>query len=240
MEVHLKGFLLGKKDESLKEYLTIDNMGRIKVPTLFLKRANIHPSSTIQFFNYKNFFVLSQIKFLPARLEKKVAKNLTRSINDLGYIVIPKKKRKIHDINLHERIEAKVINKSIILKKKKEENKPAGLIKESMEPEPNKLSLLEIKEGRIKLPSSVLKSLDLEEHIQLQFFIKGNSTIVAKKHKYEFPTEGILLFTGQSRVIKKDKYLNIPKKLRDYLNIYNGDTLEITTLGDQLIIKKAL
>ncbi|MGG0343280.1 AbrB/MazE/SpoVT family DNA-binding domain-containing protein [Priestia megaterium] len=228
-----------KKDESLKEYLTIDNMGRVKVPTLFLKRANIHPSSTIQFFNYKNFFVMRQVKFVTLRLEKKVAKNLTRSINDLGYIVIPKLLREIHDINSHEKIEAKVINKSIILKKKKEENEPAGLIKGSIEPELNKLSLLEIKEGRIKLPSSVLKSLDLEAHIQLQFFTKGNNTIVAKKHKYEFSTEGPLLFTGQSRVIKKDKYLNIPKKLRDYLNIHNGDTLEITTLGDQLIIKKA-
>ncbi|MEH7362263.1 AbrB/MazE/SpoVT family DNA-binding domain-containing protein [Priestia megaterium] len=240
MEVKLKGFLLLKKDESLTEYLIIDNMGRIKIPPLFLKNANIHPSSKIQFFNYKTFFVMRQVKFLPVRLEKKAAKNLTRSINELGCIVIPKMLREIHDINLYEEIEVKVINTSIVLKKKKEENKPAGLIREPLEPELNKLSLLEIKEGRVKLPSSVLKSLNLEEHIQLQFFIKGNNTIIAKKHKYEFPTEGILLFTGQSRVIKKDKYLNIPKKLRDYLNIYNGDTLEITTLGDQLIIKKAL
>ncbi|NGY85271.1 AbrB/MazE/SpoVT family DNA-binding domain-containing protein [Bacillus megaterium] len=52
--------------------------------------------------------------------------------------------------------------------------------------------------------------------------------------------EGNLSFTGLSRVISKDKYLNIPKKLRDYLNINNGDILEVRLIRDRLFIKKLI
>ncbi|PGK25028.1 hypothetical protein CN902_24530 [Priestia megaterium] len=229
-----------KEKESSKDYLIIDNMGRVKVPSQLLEHANIHSSAAIQFFNYKNYIVMKQVEFSPVLLEENKDKHLIRTIDNLGYIVIPKILREIHDIDLHDEIETKVLNESIIFEKKREPNKSRALIKKDIEPELSELSLLEIKAGRIKLPASVLKSLDLEGHMQLQFFIKGRDTIVAKKHSYKFLTEGNLFFTGQSRVIKKDNYLNIPKKLRIHLNIHSGDILEIKTIGDKLIIKKAI
>lgn len=229
-----------EEKELSKDYLIVDNMGRVKVPSQLLEDANVQSSVAIQFFNYKNYIVMKQAEFSPALLEEKKAKNLIRTIDNLGYIVIPKILREIHDIDLHDEIEVKVIKEGIIFEKKREQNKSPGLLKEYIEPELSELSLLQIKSGRIKLPDFVLKSLDLESHMQLQFFIKGQDTIVAKKHKYKFLTEGNLFFTGQSRVIKKDKYLNIPKKLRIYLNIHNGDILEIKTTGDKLVIKKAI
>lgn len=230
-----------KEDESLKEYLIIDNMGRIKIPPLFLKHANIQPSATIQFFNYKNYFVIKQLEASPVFLKKKMKlDNLIRTIDHLGYIVIPKILREIHDMNLCERIGVKLISKGIIFYKKRKQNKFTSVLKESIEPELNKLSLLEIKEGKIRIPNFLLKSLDLEVNMQLQFFTKDQDTIVAKKHQYEFFTEGNLFFTGQSRVVNKDKRLNIPKKLRDYLNINNGDILEVKIIGDTLVIKKAI
>lgn len=230
-----------KEDESLKEYLIIDNMGRVKIPPLFLKHANIQPSATIQFFNYKNYFVIKQLEASPVFLKKKMKlDNLIRTIDHLGYIVIPKILREIHDMNLCERIGVKLISKGIIFYKKRKQNKFTSVLKESIEPELNKLSLLEIKEGKIRIPNFLLKSLDLEVNMQLQFFTKDQDTIVAKKHQYEFFTEGNLFFTGQSRVVNKDKCLNIPKKLRDYLNINNGDILEVKIIGDTLVIKKAI
>lgn len=229
-----------KEDESLKEYLIIDNMGRVKIPPLFLKHVNIQPSATIQFFTYKNYFIMKQIEASPVFLEKKMKlNNLIRTIDHLGYIVIPKILREIHDMNLCEKIGVKLINKSIIFYKKRKQNKSPGLIKEPIEPELNRLSLLEIKEGKIRLPNFLLESFNLEVSMQLQFFTKDQRTIVAKKHRYEFFTEGNLFFTGQSRVVNKDKYLNIPKKLRNYLNVNNGDVLEVKIEGDKLVIKKA-
>jgi len=230
-----------KENESLKDYLIIDNMGRVKVPPLFLKHANIQPSATIQFFNYENYFVMKQCETSPVFLEKKMKlNNLIRNIDHLGYIVIPKVLGEIHEMNLCEKIRVKLINNSIIFYKKRKQNKSSILTKESIDPELNKLSLLEIKEGKIRLPNFLLESFDLEVSMQLQFFISGQDTIVAKKHRYEFFTEGNLFFTGQSRVVNKDKYLNIPKKLRNYLNVNNGDILEVKIVGDKLDIKKAI
>ncbi|MED4011103.1 AbrB/MazE/SpoVT family DNA-binding domain-containing protein [Priestia aryabhattai] len=229
-----------EEKESSKDYLIIDNMGRVKVPSQLLEHANIQSSAAIQFLNYKDYIVMKQVEFPPVLLEENKDKNLVRTIDNLGYIVIPKILREIHDIDLHDEIEAKVLNQSIIFEKKRQQNKSPGLLKGYMQPELSELSLLQIKSGRIKLPDFVLKSLNLEEHMQLQFFIKGPDTIVAKKHSYKFLTEGKLFFTGQSRVIKKDKYLNIPKQLRIYLNIHSDDILEIKTIGEKLIIKKAI
>ncbi|KQU17836.1 hypothetical protein ASG61_28295 [Bacillus sp. Leaf75] len=229
------------ENELPKEYLIIDNTGRVKISPLFLKHANIQPSATIQFFNYKNYFVIKQIEASPVFLKKKMKlNNLIRTIDHLGYIVIPKILREIHDMNLCEKIGVKVINESIIFYKKRKQNKSTSVLKESIEPELNKLSLLEIKEGKIRIPNFLLKSLDLEVNMQLQFFTKDQDTIVAKKHQYEFFTEKNLFSTGQSRVVNKDKRLNIPKKLRDYLNINNGDILEVKIIGDTLVIKKAI
>ncbi|GAB1786778.1 AbrB/MazE/SpoVT family DNA-binding domain-containing protein [Priestia aryabhattai] len=240
-EVHLKGFLLMKEDESLKEDLIIDNMGRVKIPPLFLKHANIQPSAAIQFLNYKNYFVMKQIEASPVFLKKKMKLNdLIRTIDHLGCIVIPKILREIHDMNLCEKIGVKLINESIIFYKKRKQNKSTSVLKESLKSELNKLSLLEIKEGKIRIPNFLLKSLDLEVNMQLQFFTKDQDTIVAKKHQYEFFTEENLFSTGQSRVVNKDKRLNIPKKIRDYLNINNGDILEVKIIGDTLVIKKAI
>lgn len=229
-----------KEDESLKDYLIIDNMGRVKIPPLFLKHANIQPSATIQFFNYKNYFIMKQIDASPVFLQKKMKlNNLIRTIDHLGYIVIPKILREIYDMNLCEKIAVKLINKSIIFYKKRKQNKSPSQLKESIESELNKLSLLEIKEGKIRIPNFLLKSLGLEVNMQLQFFTKGQDTIVAKKHRYEFFAEGNLFSTGQSRVVNKDKCLNIPQKLRNYLNVNNGDILEVKIIGDKLVIKKA-
>ncbi|USL45464.1 AbrB/MazE/SpoVT family DNA-binding domain-containing protein [Priestia megaterium] len=228
-----------KENELPKDYLIINSTGRVKIPPLFLKRANIQTSTTIQFFNYKNYFVMKQIEASPVFLEKKMKlNNLVRTIDHLGYILIPKILREIHDMNLCEKIGVKLINKSIIFYKKRKQNKSPGLIQEPIEPELNKLSLLEIKEGKIRIPNFLLESFDLEVSMQLQFFTKDQDTVVAKKHQYEFFTKGNLFFTGQSRVVNKDKYLNIPKKLRNYLNVNNGDVLEVKIVGDKLVIKK--
>ncbi|NEW04292.1 hypothetical protein GYH73_028910 [Bacillus megaterium] len=143
-----------KENESLKDYLIIDNMGRVKIPPLFLKHANIQPSATIKFFNYENYFVMKQCETSPVFLEKKMKlNNLIRNIDHLGYIVIPKVLREIHEMNLCEKIGVKLINNSIIFYKKRKQNKSSILTKESIEPELNKLSLLEIKEGKIRLPN---------------------------------------------------------------------------------------
>ena len=241
IEVHLKGFLLVKENELSKDDLIIDNMGRVKIPSLLLRDANIHPSATVQFFNYKNYFVMKRLEASPVFLKKKMElNNLIRTIDHLGYIVIPKILREIHDMNLREKIGVKLINQSIIFYKRRKQNKSPGLTQGPIEPELNKLSLLEIKEGKIRLPNFLLESFGLEVSMQLQFFTKDQDTIVAKKHQYEFFTEGNLFFTGQSRVVNKDKYLNIPKKLRGYLNVNNNDVLEVKIVGDKLVIKKAI
>ncbi|MGX1373164.1 bifunctional DNA-binding transcriptional regulator/antitoxin component of YhaV-PrlF toxin-antitoxin module [Priestia megaterium] len=184
---------------------------------------------------------MKQIESSPVFLQKKMKlNNLIRTIDNLGYIVIPKILREIHDINLCEKVGVKLINKSIIFYKKRKQNKSPGLIKESIESELNKLSLLAMKEGKIRIPNFLLKSLNLKVNMQLQFFTKGHDTIVVKKHRYDFFTEGDLFSTGQSRVVSKDKCLNIPQKLRKYLNINNGDILEVKIIGDKLVIKKAI
>lgn len=159
-------------------------------------------------------------------------------IDNLGYIIIPKTLREIHNMNLYEKRGVKLINKSIIFYEIRKQNKALGQTMEPIERQLNELLLLELKDGKIKLNNLFLEALDWEVNMQLQFFIKEHDTLVVKKHEYKFFIEGNLSFTGQSRVISKDKYLNIPKKLRDYLNINNGDILEVRLIRDRLYIKK--
>ncbi|MGF9775909.1 hypothetical protein ABEX30_26010 [Priestia aryabhattai] len=228
-----------KEKESSKEYQMIDNMGRIEIPTWFLKHANIQPFARMQFFNYKNFFVMKQVKKTCSCLEEKVkSNNSVRTVDSLGRIVIPKTFREIHNIGISEKIGIKLINKSIFFYKMVEEKKSLDRIKRSIFSELNNLSLSKIKGEKITLTDFILESLDLEINMQLQFFIKNQDTIVAKKHTYTFSMRRDLSFTGQSRVINKAKCLNIPKKLRDYLNINNGDILEVKIIEDMLVIKK--
>ncbi|MGP0690220.1 AbrB/MazE/SpoVT family DNA-binding domain-containing protein [Priestia aryabhattai] len=229
-----------KENESFKEHQMIDNMGRIEIPSLFLKHANIQLFARMQFFNYKNCFVMKQIKSPSSCLKEKVrVNNFVRTIDNLGRIVIPKTLREIHDMNLCEQIGIKLINKSILSYKITNENESLDQIKEAMDFGLNSSSLFKLKGGGILLTDFVLKSLDLEINMQLQFFIKNQDTIVIKKHRYNFSTKGNLSFTGQSRIINKYKHLTIPKKLRDYLNINNGDILEAKIVKDMLVIKKA-
>ncbi|MDN3233460.1 AbrB/MazE/SpoVT family DNA-binding domain-containing protein [Priestia megaterium] len=223
-----------------KDYLIIDNMGRVKIPSLLLKHINIYPFTTMEFFDYKDYFVMEQIEVPQVYLKKKMKLNkLIRTIDNWGYIIIPKTLREIHNMNLYEKIGVKLINKSIIFYKIRKQNKT--LDQTTMEPiehQLNKLLLLEVKGWKIKLNNFLLEALDWKVNTQLQFFIKGQDTLIAKKHDYKFFTEGNLSFTGQSRVVSKDKYLNIPKKLRDYLNINNMDILEVKLMDDRLVIKK--
>lgn len=230
-----------EEKELFKDYLIIDNMGRVKIPSLFLKHVNIHPFTTMEFFDYKDYFVMEQIEVTQVCLKKKMKLNkLIRTIDNWGCIIIPKTLREIHNMNLYEKIGVKLINKSIIFYKIRKQNKALGQTMEPIEHKLNKLLLLEVKDGKIKLNNFFLEALDWEVNTQLQFFIKGQDTLIAKKHDYKFFTEGNLSFTGQSRVVSKDKHLNIPKKLRDYLNINNIDILEVKLMDDRLVIKKLI
>ncbi|MDN4861132.1 AbrB/MazE/SpoVT family DNA-binding domain-containing protein [Priestia aryabhattai] len=229
-----------KENNSSKEYQIIDNMGRIEIPAWFLKHANIQPVARMQFFNYKNFFAMKQIENSCSYLKDEVkSNNLVRTIDNLGRIVIPKICRETHNIEICAKIGIKFINKSIFFYKMIEEKESLDIIKESLDVELNNLSLFKVKEGKIKLTDFALRSMDLEINTQLQFFIKNQDTIVVRKHRYNFFTEEDLSFTGQSRIINQDKYLNIPKKLRDYLNINNDDILEFKIIEEMLVIKKA-
>jgi len=230
-----------EEKELFKEYLIIDKMGRVKIPSRFLKYANIQPFTKMQFFDHKNCFVMQKSEVPQACLKEKMKLNkLIRTIDNLGYIIIPKTLREIHNMNLYEKIGLKLINKSIIFYEIGKQNKTLGQTMGHIEHQLNKLLLLELKDGKIKLNNFFLEALDWKVSMQLQFFIKGQDTLVAKKHDYKFFTEGNLSFTGQSRVISKDKYLNIPKKLRDYLNINTSDILEVKLIEDRLVIKKLI
>ncbi|PGT76780.1 AbrB/MazE/SpoVT family DNA-binding domain-containing protein [Priestia megaterium] len=228
-----------EENELFKDYLIIDEMGRVKIPSRFLKYTNIQPFTKMQFFDHKNYFVMKQIEVPQVCLKEKMKLNkLIRTIDNLGYITIPKTLREMHNLNLYEKIGVKLINKNIIFYKIRKYNKTLGQTMEPVEHQLNKLVLITLKDGKIKLNNFFLKALDLELNMQLQFFIKEHDTLVVKKHEYKFFIEGNLSFTGQSRVISKDKYLNIPKKLREYLNINNGDILEVRLIRDRLYIKK--
>ncbi|MGG0475946.1 hypothetical protein ABEY96_27580 [Priestia aryabhattai] len=229
-----------EEKELFKDYLIIDNMGRVKIPSLLLKHINIYPFTAMEFFDYKDYFVMEQIEVPQVYLKKKMKLNkLIRTIDNWGYIIIPKTLREIHNMNLYEKIGVKLINKSIIFYKIRKQNKTLDQTPmEPIEHQLNKLLLLEVKGWKIKLNNFLLEALDWKVNTQLQFFIKGQDTLIAKKHDYKFFTEGNLSFTGQSRVVSKDKYLNIPKKLRDYLNINNMDILEVKLMDDRLVIKK--
>jgi hypothetical protein len=72
----------------------------------------------------------------------------------------------------------------------------------------------------------------------IQFFIKNGDTIIIRKHQFDFSHSEGMSFTGQSGIINKNKYLNIPKKLRDKLDIKDGDTLKAKILENTLIINK--
>jgi AbrB family looped-hinge helix DNA binding protein len=227
--------------ELFKDYLLIDKMGRVKIPSRFLKCANIQPFTKMKFFDHKTCFVMKQTEVPQVCLKEKMRlNNLIRTIDNLGYITIPKTLREIHNLNLYEKIGVKLINKNIIFYKIRKYNKTSGQTMEPIEHQLNKLLLITLKDGKIKLNDFFLKALDLELNMQLQFFIKEHDTLVVKKHEYKFFIEGNLSFTGLSRVISKDKYLNIPKKLRDYLNINNGDILEVRLIRDKLFIKKLI
>ena len=228
-----------EENELFKDYLIIDKMGRVKIPSRFLKYTNIQPFTKMQFFDHKNYFVMKQIEVSQVCLKEKIKLNkLIRTIDNLGYITLPKTLREIHNLNLYEKIGVKLINKNIIFYKIRKYNKTLGQTTEPIEHQLNKLVLITLKDGKIKLNNFFLKALDLELNMQLQFFIKEHDTLVVKKHEYKFFIEGNLSFTGQSRVISKDKYLNIPKKLRDYFKINNGDILEVRLIRDRLYIKK--
>ncbi|MDH2363766.1 AbrB/MazE/SpoVT family DNA-binding domain-containing protein [Priestia megaterium] len=230
-----------EENELFKDYLIIDKMGRVKIPSRFLKYANIQPLTKMQFFDHKNCFVIKQIEFSQVCLKEKMKLNkLIRTIDNLGYITIPKTLREIHNLNLYEKVGVKLINKNITFYKIRKYNKTLGQTMEPIEHQLNKLLLITLKDGKIKLNNFFLKALDLELNMQLQFFIKEHDTLVVKKHEYKFFIEGNISFTGLSRVISKDKYLNIPKKLRDYLNINNGDILEVRLIRDRLFIKKLI
>ncbi|KNH20184.1 hypothetical protein ACS78_18445 [Priestia megaterium] len=230
-----------EENELFKDYLIIDKMGRVKIPSRFLKYANIQPFTKMHFFDHKNCFVMKQFEVPQVCVKEKMKLNkLIRTIDNLGYITIPKTLREIHNLNLYEKIGVKLINKNIIFYKIRKYNKTLGQTMEPIEHQLNKLLLITLKDGKIKLNNFFLKALDLEVNMQLQFFIKEHDTLVVKKHEYKFFIEGNLSFTGQSRIISKDKYLNIPKKLRDYLNINNGDILEVRLIRDRLFIKKLI
>jgi bifunctional DNA-binding transcriptional regulator/antitoxin component of YhaV-PrlF toxin-antitoxin module len=238
-ECFLRGLSFVKKNESFKEYRMVDNMGRIDIPLQFLKHANIKPFSTVQFYSYKGCIVMEQIQSTPFHLQEKTTSvNFIRTIDSLNRVVIPKNLREIHNISIHENIEINIINKCVIFNKITKGNTSVEIIKSSMESELVGCSNFKVKGGKITLTDLTLKLLDLETNTSLQFFIKDEETIVAKTHQYTFDAEESLFFTGQSRIVNKYKYLTIPKKLRDYLQIQDGDNLKVKTVKNTLVIRK--
>lgn len=102
----------------------------------------------------------------------------------------------------------------------------------------NNCLLFKLHDGKISLNNVVLKALKFELQMPIQFFIKNGDTIIIRKHKFDFSHSEGMSFTGQSGIINKNKYLNIPKKLRDKLDIKDGDTLKAKILENNLIINK--
>ncbi|WP_374989282.1 hypothetical protein Q5794_27925 (plasmid) [Priestia megaterium] len=228
-----------KKNESFKEYRMVDNMGRIDIPLQFLKHANIKPFARVQFYSYKSCIVMEQIQSTPFHLrEKTTSMNSIRTIDSSNRVVIPKTLREIHNISIYENTEINIINNRIIFNKITKGNPSVEIIKSSMESELIGCFDLKVKDGKLTLTDLILKLLDLEINTSLQFFIKDKETIVAKTHQYTFDTEGSLFPTGQSRIVNKYKYLTIPKKLRDYLQIQDGDNIKVKTVKNTLVMKK--
>ncbi|QSF42313.1 hypothetical protein [Priestia megaterium] len=229
-----------KENKFFEEYVIVDNMWRIEIPVHFLKYVNLQLPARMQIFNYKHYFVIKQISGKSVYINENIeSNNLVRFIDDLGRIVIPKFIREIHSININEKMGLNLINKSFIFYKFRKGSESLHLTLESTESAARNRWTLELKKEKITLPDFVLQALDLEVNMQLQFFIKNPDTIIVKKHLYNFYAEKDLTFTGQSRVISKNKYLNIPKMLRDYLNIKNGDVIEANVVKDTLVMKKS-
>ncbi|NGY85270.1 AbrB/MazE/SpoVT family DNA-binding domain-containing protein [Bacillus megaterium] len=111
---------------------------------------------------------------------------LIRTIDNLGYITIPKTLREIHNLNLYEKIGVKLINKNITFYKIRKYNKTLDQTMEPIEHQLNKLLLITLKDGKIKLNNFFLKALDLELNMQLQFFIKEHDTLVVKNMNINF------------------------------------------------------
>lgn len=212
-------------------------MGRVHISPLLLRHADIKYGTKVQFYTYKSCIIIKKIQDLPFHEEIK-SMNFIRTIDGSGRLVIPKSIRKIYDIGLHDNIEMDIVNREIVLRKIKKENEPLDLIKSFIELEINGYFQTRMKHNNIFLTDFAIRSLDLEVNMEVQFFIKDKNTLIAKKHQYKFSTERDLYFTGQSRIINKNRSLNIPKKLRDYLNINNEDSLMVRILEDHLCIKK--
>ncbi|WP_460148782.1 AbrB/MazE/SpoVT family DNA-binding domain-containing protein [Priestia megaterium] len=100
----------------------------------------------------------------------------------------------------------------------------------------NDCLLFKLQDGKISLNNVVLKALKFELQMPIQFFIKNGDTIIIRKHQFNFSHSEGMSFTGQSGIINKNKYLNIPKKLRDKLGIKDGDTLKAKIFENTLII----
>lgn len=102
----------------------------------------------------------------------------------------------------------------------------------------NNCLLFKLQHGKISLNNAALKTLKFELKMPIQFFIENGDTIIIRKHQFVFSYSEGMSFTGQSGIINKNKYLNIPKKLRDKLDIKDGDTLKAKILENTLIINK--
>ena len=102
----------------------------------------------------------------------------------------------------------------------------------------NNCLLFKLQDGKISLNNATLKTLKFELKMPIQFFIENGDTIIIRKHQFVFSYSEGMSFTSQSGIINKNKYLNIPKKLRDKLDIKDGDTLKAKILENTLIINK--
>ncbi|MFE4114858.1 AbrB/MazE/SpoVT family DNA-binding domain-containing protein [Priestia sp. YIM B13448] len=226
------------KETKISKVQTLDSMGRIHIPMLLLELANIKPVTKVQFYSYTNCVVIKKIQDFSFYKETNSI-NFIRKIDDLGRVVIPKSIRKVYDLGPYENVKIDVVNKQIILHKISKENKSLHLTKPFIEAEINSCFQTKVKNNKINLADFIMELLNLKANMDMQFFIKDKHTIIAKKHQYKFYTKNNLYFTGQSRTLDKHGWLNIPKKLRDHLKVYNGDTIEIKVVQDQLVIKRA-
>ncbi|MEH6868170.1 hypothetical protein [Priestia megaterium] len=224
-------------------YKMTDDVGRIMLSRRIINGFLLTPNDIFTFGVYKHYIIMvkeSENIFLKDFLTD----GSQRKLHSIGRVSIPLEIRQQLEIKDHQEMHIQQFDNCIIFNRSIDDGKNSDedinyILRRLKEASKDEVFVYrQIKDdGKVQLTDGILKAFGFNRQSRVQYFLKEN-TLVLKEFTFDVKAPEGMTYTGQSRKIDHVVKLDIPKKLKEALNLNIGDCLAFYKKGAMIYVSK--
>lgn len=218
-------------------YKMVDHVGRVILSPKVIQGFGLEEGELLAFTTFKHYIIITK-KDKDLFKRDFMTAGFLRKLHKLGRVTIPLEIREDFNIEQYQELHIRLFHNCIILNKSEDDEKNnnedlqfiLNRIEDSSEDE--KFVYRQIKNnGKVQLTDEILDLLGFTRKSDIQFFLKGDMLAI-REYSFDVKAPVGMQYTGQSRKIDHLVRLDIPKKLREKLNIKTDDYIIFTVKED--------